>query len=279
MSREGTPTGGRPEKDLDWSVRTNIGQKRSSNEDSVAALSVRVGGSHWGNGLHDILALVVADGMGGQSSGEVASELSTRVLLKELSSRLVERIGHHVDYAPILRKAFEEANQRVYEKSLMPEFQGMGTTLVAAVVDEGQLTVANVGDSRAYLIRTAQREVRQVTKDHSEVQEKLDRGELRPEEAENYPRKNVVTRNIGTDPPPTVDVFSVPMGDGHLLLCSDGLTKMLSNDEILSCIIGDAAGSTQRLVDRANERGGTDNISVALVREVLRSATIDPPPA
>jgi protein phosphatase len=198
----------------------------------------------------------IADGMGGAQAGEVASRLATAALKEaDANGGGEQRISDLI----------QEANRRVYDRSSSdPNTSGMGTTITVALVEEDRVAFGHVGDSRAYLIRDAQME--QLTEDHSLVNELLKTGKLSREEAETHPQRSVITRALGTDPDVDVDTFSVATETGDLfLLCSDGLTDMVSEDSILAVVErnrDDIDGALQALVKAANRGGGQDNITV-----------------
>jgi PPM family protein phosphatase len=198
----------------------------------------------------------IADGMGGAQAGEVASRLATAAL-KEANANG----GGEQRIADLS----QEANRRVYDRSSSdPNTSGMGTTITVALVEEDYVSFGHVGDSRAYLIRNAQME--QLTEDHSLVNELLKTGKLSREEAETHPQRSVITRALGTDPDVDVDTFSVQAENGDLfLLCSDGLTDMVSEESILDVVErnrDDIDGALRALVKAANRGGGQDNITV-----------------
>ena len=198
----------------------------------------------------------IADGMGGAQAGEVASRLATAALKEGGANGGGERR---------IADLIQQANRRVYDRSSSdPNTSGMGTTITVALVEDDQVAFGHVGDSRAYLIRDAQME--QLTEDHSLVNELLKTGKLSPEEAETHPQRSVITRALGTDPDVDVDTFSVRAESGDLfLLCSDGLTDMVSEDSILDVVErnrDDIEGALRALVKAANRGGGQDNITV-----------------
>jgi PPM family protein phosphatase len=198
----------------------------------------------------------IADGMGGAQAGEVASRLATAALKEGGANGGGERR---------IADLIQQANRRVYDRSSSdPNTSGMGTTITVALVEDDQVSFGHVGDSRAYLIRDAQME--QLTEDHSLVNELLKTGKLSPEEAETHPQRSVITRALGTDPDVDVDTFSVRAESGDLfLLCSDGLTDMVSEDSILAVVErnrDDIEGALRALVKAANRGGGQDNITV-----------------
>ena len=198
----------------------------------------------------------IADGMGGAQAGEVASRLATAAL---------KEAGANGGGEQRIADLIQEANRRVYDRSSSdPNTSGMGTTITAALVEDDIVAFGHVGDSRAYLIRDA--EMEQLTEDHSLVNELLKTGKLSREEAETHPQRSVITRALGTDPDVDADTFSVRAETGDLfLLCSDGLTDMVSEESILDIVERnrkDIEGALRALVKEANRGGGQDNITV-----------------
>lgn len=212
------------------------------------------------------LLAVVCDGMGGAKSGNVASSLAVEVFTDEISRNWAPGMeSDRIDQ--MLRSAVKLANFTVFDQSAQfEEFSGMGTTLVAAVVREGKATLVNVGDSRAYGINRSG--IRQLTKDHSLVQMMVDRGDLTPEVAKSYPGKNLITRAIGTEPIVMCDIYhwEVSKGD-YLLLCSDGLSNVMDDQEILFEVAHGVNKDRccQRLLSIAKNRGAPDNVTSVLV--------------
>ncbi len=231
---------------------TDVGRKRQMNQDSVFSSEVAIGN------LPNLF--IVADGMGGHRAGDYASKCTVDTM-KEVIACSLEK-----DPAIILRGAIEEANRRIYAKSSEDAaYEGMGTTVVAATILGNILQIANVGDSRLYIIND---EIKQVTKDHSLVEEMVRMGGLDREAARMHPDKNIITRAVGVSEQVLVDFFTVELTkQDTILLCSDGLTNMLDDEEILMIVRGqrDVVEKAQQLVHMANERGGRDNISVVLL--------------
>ena len=213
------------------------------------------------------LLCVVCDGMGGAKSGNVASTLAADVFVQEIK----QSWGHGMTpdrIERVLRGAVKLANFTVFDQAAQfEEFRGMGTTLVAALIHGNYVTVANVGDSRAYLV---DREgIRQITRDHSLVQLMVDRGELTPERARTYPGKNLITRAIGTESMVNCDIFTLTLQRGDcMLLCSDGLSNMMDDQEILFEVAHgvNKQHCCQRLLDIAKNRGAPDNVTSILVQ-------------
>jgi protein phosphatase len=242
------------------SGRTDRGRVRPHNEDSLLA-------------DQDRGVLAVADGMGGHAAGEVASRLAI-----ETVSELLDTSSFEPDGLPdLLRRAVSESNHRIGERMrTQPECRGMGTTLVVLVMHEGRFWIAHVGDSRAYLVRDGA--IRQLTSDHSFVNELVRLGMLSREQAARDPRRNVVTRALGSGPHVEPDILEGACREGDLvLLCSDGLNTMLEDQEILAVI--EQAGmepdrASEALVDAANGAGGEDNVTV-VVASCLRDGVAD----
>ena len=212
------------------------------------------------------LLCVVCDGMGGAKSGNVASSLAVEVFAEEI--RRSWKPGMESDRIDqMLRSAVKLANFTVYDQSAQfEEFSGMGTTLVAALIRDNKATLVNVGDSRAYGIN--RNGIRLLTKDHSLVQMMVDRGDLTPEVAKNYPGKNLITRAIGTEPMVMSDVYHTAVNKGdYLLLCSDGLSNVMDDQEILFEVVHgvNKQQCCQRLLSIAKNRGAPDNVTSVLV--------------
>jgi PPM family protein phosphatase len=225
--------------------RTDTGRQRRGNEDSLYARPP---------------IFVVADGMGGARAGEVASQIAVDVFAHGLPSDGTpeERLSQRV----------QEANRLIYERSRSEqESAGMGTTLTAAYLDDAHLSIAHVGDSRAYLFRD--NELRRLTQDHSLVDELVRRGKLTEEQAAEHPQRSIITRALGPEPTVEVDTWTYPVRAGDvLLLCSDGLTSMIPEQHITEILAAysDLNAAADQLIDEANEAGGRDNITVVLFR-------------
>lgn len=233
---------------------TNVGVRRNTNQDYVYFSEKNVGN------LPNIL--IVADGMGGHKAGEVASEQAVNAVLQSINE------NENTDKISLIERAISVANEKVLCMATSDEkFKGMGTTLVVATLEDGILYVANVGDSRLYLMDDSG--IRQITRDHSLVQEMVSIGELDKESAKTHSRKNVITRAIGVEKNIMADFFEVEVKEKDIiLLCSDGLTNMVEDNEIKSIIDRYAGRSLEdavhKLIDTANENGGLDNIAVVL---------------
>lgn len=233
---------------------TDIGSKRKVNQDYIYNKDDNIG-------LLSNL-YIVADGMGGHKAGDYAS--------RECVNSVVGFIEEHTEcYTPIslLEKAITTANDNINEKSNNnPDLEGMGTTIVAATIVDNTMYVANVGDSRLYLIKDEKME--QITEDHSLVEEMVKRGEISATDARMHPNKNIITRALGANKDVNVDFFEIEVDkDDKILLCSDGLTNMVEEQEIVDVVNcnNDMDKVVKKLVQKANQYGGKDNISVVLV--------------
>ncbi len=238
---------------------TNIGKKRKLNQDYVYSSEQAVG-------RLDNLFLV-ADGMGGHNAGDYASRVTVETMVEKIADSKEE------DTAKIFEEAIGAANALVRKQSKeVPELEGMGTTVVAATFRGNVLSVANVGDSRLYVI--SEHKLQQITRDHSWVAEMVQRGGLKSDEARNHPQKNIITRAIGAEDTVKMDFFTVHLNEGDkVLMCTDGLTNMLEDEEIRMILEGarDLVEQAGELVEAANENGGRDNISVILIDPMVGS--------
>ena len=232
---------------------TDIGKRRKLNQDYVYTSELPVG--HLAN------LFLVADGMGGHNAGDYASRYTIETIVDEISRSDDESTVF------VLEKAIKRANELIRKKSEEEtELSGMGTTVVAATIEDDKLCVANVGDSRLYIIND--REIRQITRDHSLVEEMVRMGGLKREMARNHPDKNIITRAIGALDDVDVDFFEVRLNKGDtILMCSDGLSNMIEDEEIRMIMQGqrDIVEKAESLVKAANNNGGKDNIAVVLV--------------
>jgi protein phosphatase len=242
---------------------------RQTDEDSILVTELR-SGSYLG--AKNRTLLLMADGVGGRRGGEIASTTTCRIIAQELS-RDVADTSSTLDPGTLLARAVGKANTEVFSLAKSrPELDGMAAALTAALIDEGRLHVAHVGDCRAYLIRSGT--ITQLTRDHTYVQELLESGQLSPSEARIHPKRNALTRAVGNTEHLVVDTYSYNLASrDQLLLCTDGLTEYVTKEEILNIIL-QARGNTQRacdmLVDYALRRGSNDNISVVLLAVPFR---------
>ncbi|HSR62552.1 MAG TPA: Stp1/IreP family PP2C-type Ser/Thr phosphatase [Gammaproteobacteria bacterium] len=251
---------------------SDVGRKRPHNEDSTASNS-------------DIGIFVLADGMGGYKAGEVASAIAVMTILDDVGTGLKKvpsgsgngGIGGGFSYhSDLVKKAIDHANSNIYQLAQSEsDCEGMGTTVVIGLVCGDRISIGNVGDSRLYRLRNNQFE--QITKDHSLIQELIDRGFYTPEEAAEKTPRNLVTRALGLDAGVEVDIIEDQVLPGDIyLLCSDGLNDMVNDEEIhltLSKYSANLVRAADELVRMANSNGGKDNISVVLVRVKEITAT------
>lgn len=244
-----------------WGI-TNNGKVRSVNQDVYKILS---------DSSENTTIIVVCDGMGGANAGNVASALAAEVFADYVSSRFDRDDSDSTldDIADIVAEAAIKANKAVYDKGLFDiECNGMGTTLVAFVSTNLGEVVANIGDSRAYHI--TKYGITRITKDHSVVEELIDRGEITRDEANIHPRKNLITRAIGADLYVEADVFMQQIDSGDIvLLCTDGLTNLVSDDEIFETLQNNSilSDACDYLMNIAMERGAPDNVTIAIYRK------------
>ena len=232
---------------------TDVGQKRKMNQDYVFVSENPVGN------LPNLF--VVADGMGGHNAGDYASSHAV--------TSMVEEIRQDADFNPVkvIRHAIETANTEIIEQAQKDEkLRGMGTTMVVATIVGQYAYVANVGDSRLYVV---DKQLRQITRDHSLVQEMVRMGEITAEEARNHPDKNIITRALGAERTVDIDFFDLKLEpDSTILMCSDGLSNMVEDSEIEKIILNQTEELPQkgeRLLREANQNGGKDNIAIVLV--------------
>ncbi len=232
---------------------TDVGRRREINEDYLFTSDKPVGN------LPNLF--IVADGMGGHNAGDYASKHAV-----DKAVSVIEQYTDEFDAENILQKAIDDANTHINKISRQDrKYKGMGTTFVAVTFEGSHVTVANVGDSRMYIVNDF---ITQITKDHSLVEEMVDMGGIDREAARIHPDKNIITRAVGVKEYVLVDFFDVHIGPTEkLLLCTDGLTNMLKDEEIHRIIAGSGSleQAGERLIEAANENGGRDNIAVVLV--------------
>ena len=246
---------------IEQAGRTDVGRQRSANEDSLVV---------------DPPLFAVADGMGGAKAGEVASA----VAVEAVEGATESGEPAEAQLASIVR----QANRRIYDLAVADESRrGMGTTLTLAKVHGDEVSLAHVGDSRAYRLRDG--ELEQLTRDHSLVAELERSGQITPEAAEHHPQRSIITRALGPEPDVEVDTYTLAGREGDVfLICSDGLTSMISDDEVGSILrsAGSLDEAADELVRAANQSGGKDNITVILFRlgegEAAEAAELPPRP-
>lgn len=244
---------------MKFTIKSDVGQRRKVNEDAAGYFESK----------NHIPLMMVCDGIGGHNAGEIASSMALMSIGQSWEKTNIENMEEA--YQWIVHK-IEEANDDILTRSTQYEdLYGMGTTLVAACVIGNQLMIANVGDSRAYVLRNFQ--LKQLTEDQSLVNALLKSGEITPEEAENHPNKNIVTQSLGVTSAVEIDFVRMTVKDEDiLLLCSDGLSDMLSLEEIRNVLnhYSDLEQQVEKAVQAANESGGRDNITVAIAKIYLR---------
>lgn len=235
---------------------SDTGKVRTHNEDSVMIVK----------NLSGEYLMIVADGMGGHKAGEVASSIVVNGFTDKFKK--MESIGEKQDAVNWIRKNASELNDAIFKYTdEFPESKGMGTTLVLAIITNNYILFGNVGDSSGFVMK--KENLYKVTKDHTLVNLLVETGELTEEEAVNHPRKNVLMRALGANKPIDVDIFDVDTTCDAVLLCSDGLTNMLTNDQIQKVLNSDLALEEKivKLIRKSNLRGGTDNVSIAYLEK------------
>lgn len=236
-------------------AKTDIGRKRKVNQDYMFACESKIGV------LPNLF--MVADGMGGHNAGDVASRCCVETMIDQ-----IKRSKYQTPIS-ILEEAIKVANKTISEQAICnSSLRGMGTTLVVGTIINSEMYIANIGDSRAYLINE---KITQITEDHSLVEEMVREGELEKNSARSHPNKNIITRALGTSKTALADFFEVTIKENDIaLLCSDGLTNMLDDEvifEIVSQYAKDLETAAEKLIEKANEFGGLDNIAVVLVKK------------
>lgn len=241
---------------MEFSYLTDPGQVRDHNEDSVTIVK---------NGSGEVL-MAVADGMGGHKGGEIASSIA----ITHIGKRFIDTssVGNKEDAINFLKEIVSEANMLLYKYTEdNPESNGMGTTIVMALLTKEFLLFGNIGDSSGFVIKD--KKIYKITNDHTLVNLLVKSGEITLEEAKDHPRKNVLMRALGANISVEMDVFDVERDVSAILLCSDGLTNMLDEEQIEKVLDSDMDidAKVQKLINKANNRGGTDNISVAYLQK------------
>lgn len=234
---------------------TDPGKVRDHNEDNVIIL----------NNQNNEFILAVADGMGGHTSGEIASKITIDTIKEEFNK--LETIGSKEDAIDFLRNIVKDINDKIFNYAEQkPETKGMGTTLVIAIKTSDYILYGNIGDSSGFVLKN--NELHKVTRDHTLVNLLVSTGELSEEEAKYHPRKNVLMRALGANNPIDIDIFDVDTSVKGLFLCSDGLTNMLTVEQIEKVLNSKLPieEAVLKLINKANMRGGLDNISIAYLK-------------
>lgn len=243
---------------------SDIGRKRGRNEDSYLVSP-------------ELKLYVVADGMGGHSGGEFASRFAVNTIEEVIQSMntdpeatVISGVNSdEADFGDRLKYAIQVASQKIYDQAMFDqELRGMGTTVAAILVEKNRVCIANVGDSRVYLLRNGT--IKQVTQDHSLVSEQMRAGIISENDAKKHKFKNIITRSVGYQEEVEIDLIYMDLAsDDGLLLCSDGLTNQLDDPVILDVATrhaGDIEGACRELIQKANDKGGDDNITVVICR-------------
>lgn len=233
--------------------QTDIGHQRKENQDRVAKFTAPDG----------TLLVVVADGIGGSRSGDVAAQITVDHLGRQFQAASPNSSLEAIRW---FAREVQLINDKILQKSTEnPKYQGMGTTLVAAIIFDQAMVVANIGDSRGYVLHDNL--LTQVTIDHSLVNELVKHGDITEEEARNYPQNNIITRAIGVSADARIEVNCFDLGAGdQILLCSDGLSKMITREQMMGVLESDLSLTEKcsQLIKMANEAGGPDNITVLI---------------
>ena len=237
---------------MEFAAMTDIGRQRKNNEDSYFVYKNK-----------SLSGGMVADGMGGENAGEVASKMASDII----KQYIICNYSPDMDYmaiAELIRTAFFTANREIYKKAQTDGFSGMGTTATLALVYEGKLIISHIGDSRCYLYSDGK--MKQITNDHSYVGELVRRGQISKRDALNHPNRNLITRALGTDVILKVDMNIVSYSGETVLLCSDGLTNMLSDEQMAEIMKNSDSYETaiENMIQLANKKGGRDNITVII---------------
>lgn len=235
--------------------KTDMGRTREINEDNFAYLDIK------GNRI----LLIVADGMGGHNAGEVASKIAVNSVMDYIKANIKDIINSS-EVIELLKESIQKANSDIYKESINNSgCSGMGTTITAAFIYSGHVCIGHVGDSRAYIFKDGK--LCMITNDHSLVAELLKNGTITEMEAQHHPQKNIITRALGTADDVEVDIELAQIDEGDIiLLCTDGLTNMVCDEEIEEYLSDntDVDAAASKLVNRANQLGGYDNITVII---------------
>ena len=234
---------------------TDAGKVRTHNEDNVIILN-----------KNNEFILAVADGMGGHKAGEIASSIAIEHITEVFDK--IESFGKKEDAIEWMRNVVKEINDKIFSYTKNhPESKGMGTTLVVAIKTDDYVLYGNIGDSSGYVIKNEK--IHKVTRDHTLVNLLVSTGELSPEQAKFHPRKNLLTRALGANDPIEIDIFDVDNNIQGLFLCSDGLTNLITDEQIEKVLNSTLSIEEQveKLIKKSNSRGGTDNISIAYLKK------------
>ena len=239
---------------MEISAMSDVGRQRQNNEDNYFVYRNE---SLWGG--------MISDGMGGEKAGELASKMAVDIVKHHIICNFDPKMDY-MRLAEVIREWFMIANREIYKKAQGDEFSGMGTTGTLAMVFDNKLIIAHVGDSRCYLI--GKNFINQLTDDHSYVEELVRSGHITESDARVHPKKNMITRALGTDISVKVDMNIMAYNGDTILLCSDGLTNMISDQQILQTVEqnGQLDDAVTGMIELANKKGGNDNITVIVCR-------------
>lgn len=242
---------------MEIGVKTDIGKIRDNNQDA-----------YYISQKEDRFLFIIADGMGGHKAGETASNMAIDIISNSLKDLLENLVIGDKEIQDKIKNAIYEANNKIYIKSMEDEeFSGMGTTVTLAYVTDKNIFIGHAGDSRAYVLKNDI--LSQITNDHSLVEELIRNGSISKEEARHHPQRNIITRAVGTSNEIETDLIVRPKNkDEILLLCTDGLTNMLDDDEIKDTLIinKDIQKACEELIKLSNDKGGFDNITILAVK-------------
>ena len=246
---------------MKYSMASEVGKVRKNNEDYCKGEVIETKDGEIG-------IFAIGDGMGGHKKGEVASKLAVENIVKFLKENLIQHENVKISYiTDILKQAYNDVNTIIYNKSRENvEFEGMGTTLTTAVVYKDKIYIGNVGDSRCYILKNDF--IKQITKDHSLVEELIERNMITKEEAKKHPQRNVITRALGTDKIVIVDIYEEHIEyKNKVVLTTDGLTNYVTEDQIKEVLLNneEMENICEKLVMMANDIAGRDNISVIYI--------------
>lgn len=236
-------------------AKTDIGKERKVNEDYYYASKPD----------EELQLYILADGMGGYNAGEVASSMAVKAAKEYIEKNFKGNNSNNEQIKELLTKAMEYANKVVYEKSInVKEMQGMGTTLEITIIYNNNIYIGHIGDSRVYRIR--EKAIQKLTKDHSYVQTLIEDGTINEEEAFYHPKRNMLTKALGCTEEAEPDIYVEDIKENDIILISsDGLTNMVRENEVLEIITKEGKNSANALVEKANENGGYDNITVIVI--------------
>ncbi len=237
---------------------SDVGKAREKNEDNYTIIEDE-----------NFFVLAVADGMGGHNAGDRASKIAVETVKKTFKNKKENLNNEEIDEIELLKLIFKDCNSKIFTTATeIKEYYGMGTTLTVSIINRknNEIFIGNVGDSRCYIINSLDREINKITKDHSLIEEMIKNSEISKDEAFNHPKKNVITRALGPDKQVDVDIFCNKIDENNIiLLCTDGLTNHLKDDEIKELILNNKEKAVDILINEVNIRGGSDNTTIIIL--------------